>query len=108
MVLMTQLLENLEKAKNEEDFSSLDNILTDNIGESASQGKNTLRLSEVMEGEDVDIPADDDKIHDENLGNDDEDFNASEDDLMSSQDLEEFAKHDEIVLPLSQDKGKKW
>jgi hypothetical protein len=106
MVLITQLLKNLEKAKNEDFW--LDNMLTDNIGESASQGKNTLRLSEVMEGEDVDIPADDDKIHDENLGNNDEDFNASEDDLMSSQDLEEFAKHDEIVLPLSQDKGKKW
>jgi hypothetical protein len=38
----------------------------------------------VMEGEDVDIPAVDDKIHDKILGNDDEDFNESEDDLMSS------------------------
>lgn len=38
----------------------------------------------MMEGEDVDIPGVDDKIHDENLGNDDEDFNESEDDLMSS------------------------
>jgi hypothetical protein len=69
----------------------MDIMLNENIGDYASQGKNTLRFSEVIEGEDADIPVVHDKTYDDNLGKEEDDFNESEDDLMSSQDLEEFA-----------------
>jgi hypothetical protein len=85
----------------------MDNLMFENIGDSVSQGKKSGRFSEVTEGIEAGKTADVDKGYDDNLGNDEDDFNESEDDLMSSQDLEEFAKDDELVLPSSQEKGNK-
>jgi hypothetical protein len=52
-------------------------------------------------------PIDDDKGYDDNPVNDEDDFNESEDDLMSSQDMEEFAKDEDLVLPSSQEEENK-
>jgi hypothetical protein len=47
-----------------------------------------------------------DKGYLDNLGNEEDDFNESEDDLLDSQDLEEFIKDEELILSPSQEKGK--
>ena len=42
----------------------------------------------------------------DNLGNEEDDFNESDDDLLGSQDLEEFAKDEDLVLSPFQEKEK--
>jgi hypothetical protein len=108
MVSKILLLKNLEKkARNVGDKSAIDDLRFENIGDSLSQGKNPRRCSEVTDGiEDV-KPIDGDKGYDDNPVNDEDDFNQSEDDLMSSQDLDEFAKDEDLVLPSSQEKENK-
>jgi hypothetical protein len=64
-----------------------------------SQGKESGRRYEMAEGMDVEKNIEDDKGYIDNPGNDEDDFNESEDDLLCSQDLEEFAKDEDLVLP---------
>lgn len=87
---MTLYLINLEKARNEEEKMEEDTNPNCKLGESSSQGKNTLKPIKMSCG---DL---NDKIGDgsnaDGLSDEKVDFEASEDDLLSSQDLEEFAK----------------
>ena len=79
-----------KKPRNEEE--NLDADLTPNpkLGESSSQGKESAKLSEPNLDIPKDIPDEDQKRDD--LSDEKVDFYPNEDDLMSSQDLEEFAK----------------
>jgi hypothetical protein len=72
--------ENLEEASNP-NFK---------LGESSSQGKDTVKLSEICGGDIKDKNGD--GLTADGLSDEKVDFDASEDDLLSSQDLEEFAK----------------
>jgi hypothetical protein len=47
-----------------------------------------------------------DKGYLDSQGNEEDDYNESEDDLLDSQDLEEFIKDEELILSPSQEKGK--
>jgi dipeptidase len=69
-----------------------------------SQGKESGRRYEMAEGMDVEKNIEDDKGYIDNPGNDEDDFNESEDDLLCSQDLEEFAKDEDLVLPPSRER----
>jgi hypothetical protein len=60
------------------------------LGESSSQGKEIVKLSEPNLDIPKDNPDEDQKLDD--LSDEKVDFNPNEDDLLSSQDLEEFAK----------------
>jgi hypothetical protein len=79
-----------KKPRNEED--NLDVELTPNpkLGESSSQGKEAVKLSDTGLGISKDKPNEDQKLDD--LSDEKVDFDPNEDDLLSSQDLEEFAK----------------
>jgi hypothetical protein len=80
-----------KKPRNEEE-EILDADLTPNpkLGESSSQGKESAKLSEPNLEIPKDIPDEDQKL--DNLSDEKVDFDPNEDDLLSSQDLEEFAK----------------
>jgi hypothetical protein len=71
---------------------TLDADLTPNpkLGESSSQGKESAKLSEPNLEIPKNIPNEDQKL--DNLSDEKVDFDPNEDDLLSSQDLEEFAK----------------
>jgi hypothetical protein len=60
------------------------------LGESSSQGKDAIKLSEISGGDFKDKNGD--GLTADGLSDEKVDFNASEDDLLSSQDLKEFAK----------------
>jgi hypothetical protein len=63
------------------------------VGEKSSHGKNIIQKSDFgIVNEDLN-PISEDPI------NEDDEFHESEDDLLSSQDLEEFAKDDEGAIP---------
>jgi hypothetical protein len=96
-----------KKARNVGDKSAMEDLRLENITDTMPQGKNASHCFEVSKGiEDV-KPVDDDKGYDDNPINEEDGFNESEDDLMSSQDLEEFAKDDDLVLPSPHDKDNK-
>jgi hypothetical protein len=68
------------------------------VGEITSHGKNVIQKSDFgTVNEDLNPISED-------PANEDEEFHESEDVLLSSQDLEEFAKDDEGVIPSSQGK----
>jgi hypothetical protein len=68
------------------------------VGEITAHGKNIIQKSDFgTVNEDLNPISED-------PANEDEEFHESEDDLLSSQDLEEFAKDDEGVIPPSQGK----
>jgi hypothetical protein len=69
-----------------------------------SQGKSSGRGPDLGDNNENLNPVSEDKGYDNDPINEDEEFHESEDDLLSSQDLEEFAKDDEGVLPSSQEK----
>jgi hypothetical protein len=71
------------------------------IGEISSHGKSS--------GQRTDLGASNEDLNpiSEDPTNEDEEFHESEDDLLSSQDLEEFAKDDEGIIPSSQVKNSK-
>jgi hypothetical protein len=96
-----------KKARNVGDNSEKEDLRLENIGDIMSQGKNSGRCFEVLDGMEDVKPVDEDKGYDDNPINEEDDFNESEDDLMNSQDLEEFAKDDDVVLPFPQDKDNK-
>jgi hypothetical protein len=62
--------------------------------------------AEKSEGMDVGKNSDGDKGYLDNLGNEEDDFNESDDDLLDSQDLEEFVKDEDLVLSPFQEKEK--
>jgi hypothetical protein len=69
------------------------------VGEITSHGTNVIQKSDFgTVNEDLNPISED-------PANEDEEFHESEDDLLSSQDLEEFAKDDEGVIPSSQGKN---
>jgi hypothetical protein len=69
------------------------------VGEITSHGTNVIQKSNFgTVNEDLNPISED-------PANEDEEFHESEDDLLSSQDLEEFAKDDEGVIPSSQGKN---
>jgi hypothetical protein len=82
----------------------MDDLRPVNIDVPLSQGKDSGRHSEMTEGVDDVKTIDDDKGYDDNPVNDEDDFNESEDDLLCSQDLEEFAKDEDLVLSPLQEK----
>jgi hypothetical protein len=75
-----------------------------NIEAPLSQGKESGRHSEMTEGMDVEKNIEDDKGYIDNPSNDEDDLNENEDDLLCSQDLEEFAKDEDLVLSTLQEK----
>jgi hypothetical protein len=71
------------------------------VGELSSHGKNIIQKSDFgIVNEDLN-PISEDPV------NEDDEFHESEDDLLSSQDLEEFAKDDEGAIPPAQGKNLK-
>jgi hypothetical protein len=93
-----------KKARNVGDKSIKEELRLENIGDMMSQGKSSGRGPDLG-GNNEDLnPVSEDKGYDNDPINEDEEFHESEDDLLSSQDLEEFAKDDEGVLPPSQEK----
>jgi hypothetical protein len=60
------------------------------LGESSSHGKEIVKLPDSGLGISKDKPDEDQKLDD--LSDEKVDFDPNEDDLLSSQDLEEFAK----------------
>jgi hypothetical protein len=69
-----------------------------------SQGKSSGWGPELGDNNEDLNPISEDKGYDNDPINEDEEFHESEDDLLSSQDLEEFAKDDEGVIPPCQGK----
>jgi hypothetical protein len=93
-----------KKARNVGDKSVKEELRLENIGDMMSQGKSSGRGPDLGDNNENLNPVSEDKGYDNNPINEDEEFHESEDDLLSSQDLEEFAKDDEGCLPSSQEK----
>jgi hypothetical protein len=93
-----------KKARNVGEKTVMEDLRTANIEVPLSQGKETGYHSEMTEGMDVEKNIEDDKGYIDNPGNEEDDFNESEDDLSGSQDLEEFAKDEDLVLSPLQEK----
>jgi hypothetical protein len=79
-----------KKPRNEEDNLVVELTPNPKLGESSSQGKEAVKLSDTGLGISKDKPDEDQKLDD--LSDEKVDFDPNEDDLLSSQDLEEFAK----------------
>lgn len=89
-----------EKARNDEETYGVDDNPSGILGGSSSQGNNSLRLYELLEKDMLDMKLDrsnEDKINDG--------FDDSEDDILCSQDLEEYAKDDDTLTQECQNKG---
>jgi hypothetical protein len=87
---MTHCLTNLGKPRNEDETLDEDPNPNFKLGESSSQGKDIVKLSEIYRGDIKDKIGD--GLNVDGLSDEKVDFDASEDDLLSSQDLEEIAK----------------
>jgi hypothetical protein len=88
-----------KKARNMGDKTFKEELGLEKIGEMSSHGK------AVIQKTDFGIVNEDLNPISEAPTNEDEEFHESEDDLLSSHDLEEFAKDDEGVIPSSQGKS---
>jgi hypothetical protein len=86
-----------KKAINIGDKSVKEEMRLENIGDMMSQGKSSGRGSDLGENNEDLNPVNEDKGYDNNPINEDEEFHESEDDLLSSQDLEEFAKDEDVL-----------
>jgi hypothetical protein len=93
-----------KKARNVGDKSVKEELRLENNGDMMSQGKSSGRGPDLGDNNENLNPIYEDKGYVNDPINEDEEFHESEDDLLSSQDLEEFAKDDEGVLPSSQEK----
>jgi DNA replication protein DnaD len=89
---MTHYLINLGKKPKNVDEVTLEDEPNPNlkIGESSSQGKEFAKLSDPNLVPSKDISDEEQKL--DNLSDEKVDFDPNEDDLLSSQELEEFAK----------------
>jgi hypothetical protein len=93
-----------KKARNIGDKSIKEEMRLENIGDMVSQGKSFGRGTDLGDNNEDLNPVTEDKGYDNDPINEDGEFHESEDDLLSSQDLEEFAKDEEMVLPPPQEK----
>jgi hypothetical protein len=93
-----------KKAKNVGEKTCMDYLRIAKSEVPFSHGKDSGYQSVFTEGMDVEKNLDADKGYLANPGNEEEEFNESEDDLLDSQDLEEFAKDEDIFLSPCQEK----
>jgi hypothetical protein len=88
---VTQCLINLGKPKNLDEVTLEDDPNPNlKIGESSSQGKEFAKMSDPNLVPSKDMSDEEQKL--DNLSDEKVDFDPNEDDLLSSQELEEFAK----------------
>jgi hypothetical protein len=95
-----------KKAKNVGEKTGMDDMIKANMEGPIAHGKESGVQAEKSEGMDVEKNSEGDKGYMDNLGNEEDDFNESDDDLLGSQDLEEFAKDEDHVLSPFQYKEK--
>jgi hypothetical protein len=79
-----------KKPRNEDEIGDEDPLPNFRVGETSSQGKESFKKSEVFIDSSKDKPGDGLRLED--LSDEKVDFDPNEDDLLSSQELEEFAK----------------
>jgi hypothetical protein len=95
-----------KKAKNVAEKTDMDDMRNVNMEGPLAHGKESGVQADKSEGMVVEIFFEGDKGFMDNLGNEEDDFNESDDDLLGSQDLEEFAKDEDLVLSPFQEKEK--
>jgi hypothetical protein len=93
-------------AKNVGEKTGMDDMRNANMEGPLAHGKESGVQADKSEGMDVEIFFEGDKGFMDNLGNEEDGFNESDDDLLGSQDLEEFAKDEDHVLSPFQEKEK--
>ncbi|PWZ37968.1 hypothetical protein Zm00014a_006286, partial [Zea mays] len=94
----------VKKAKNGDDDSGRDVKGKSPLKVSSSHGNVAGSLSEQSESMKLGKGSEGIKGYLDSQGNDDEEFNESEDDLLDSQELEEFIKDDEFIPSPTQEK----
>jgi hypothetical protein len=95
-----------KKAKNVGEKTGMDDMGKANMEGPLAHGTESGVQAEKSEGMNARKNSEGDKGYLDNLGNEEDDFNESDDDLLDSQDLEEFIKDEDLILSPSQEKEK--